>query len=134
MLRQSPNPSAANRVAAGLGDGSVNNRMFMTGQSVPAAAAIATSIAGVTTGSTSLGNAVANAVSKIAGAWGGGSMLGALNAGSVVTTAVGMPAGITTLFVGTSTNASGAHLNGHIRRVRYWPLALAPADLQAVTA
>jgi hypothetical protein len=60
-------------------------------------------------------------------------MLGALNAGSVVTTAVGMPAGITTLFVGTSTNASGAHLNGHIRRVRYWPLALAPADLQAVT-
>jgi hypothetical protein len=135
MLRQSPNPSTGGRHAVGLGDGTLNNRMVLIGQNASSAAATTqTTVASSSTVPSSLGSPVANAVSKLAAAWGGGSVLGALNGGSVLTTAVGMPAGITTLFIGTSYTGVNTHLNGHVRRVRYWPLALAPADLQAVTA
>jgi hypothetical protein len=47
-------------------------------------------------------------------------------------TNAGLPSGIVTLWIGV-TNASTAYLNGHIRRLTYWPKRLANNVLQAIT-
>ena len=135
MVAQSPNPSAPNaRSPAALSDGTAANRLRLLGQ-VPASAnaALSTVIANVSTGGASLGNPAANAVAKIAGAWNGAVMAGALNGAATVSTAVGMPAGLTTLMVGNDFPGSVSYLNGWVRRVRYWNRALAAAELQSVT-
>jgi hypothetical protein len=99
---------------------------------------VITVISNTVTNGASLGVVTANAVNKVASAWGGGSVSGSLNGGAVQTSAVGIPAGVNVLTIGNVfpgvPAANSFALNGHVRRVRYWPLALAPADLQAVTA
>ena len=135
MLRQSSNPTAFTRHALVISDGSFVNRLNLIGQNTVTATAL-TAIASTPTSTPALGNVTANAVMKLAAAWGGGSMMGCLNGGTVAPVAVGMPAGLSEMAIGVVYPGSGpgSALHGHIRRVRYWPLALAPADLQAVTA
>ena len=133
MLRQSPNPSGGLRFATVINDGGATNRIALIAQTASSATSlVSTVVASATSNTPGLGAGSANAVTKLAGAWGGGSASGALNGGSVQTVAVGVPSGLTTLAIGQ--NSVGLYVNGHIRRVRYWNQALAPADLQAVTA
>ena len=135
MVAQSPNPSATLvRDACALSDGTASNRLILRGENIGAnTGAFATSIAGVNTSSAALGNVVANGVSKIAAAWNGTIAAGSLNSSAVASYAVGMPAGLTTLTLGNDYAGAPAYLNGHIRRVRYWPRALNADELQSVT-
>ena len=135
MVAQSPNPSATLvRDACALSDASANNRLMLRAQIVSAGtAAFGTSIAGTTTASASLGATTAGAIAKVGAAWNGATGVGALNGGSAVSYAVGMPATLTTLTMGNDYSGAAAYLNGWLRRVRYWSRALSAAELQSVT-
>lgn len=75
---------------------------------------------------------VANTVYRIATAYKVNDCAGVVNGGLVTTdTAVSLSSGITTLAIGN--RVSGAFLNGHIRRLVYFPRRLTNTELQAIT-
>jgi hypothetical protein len=131
-----PNPTTASRDVCVLSDGTPSNRLGLRGLSGSLNTTLFYStVAGTSVSSVPMGNVVASrTVTKTAAAWDGVTPRGSLNGAAVVGYSQGMPSGINTLVVGNVLLSSTQTLNGHIRRVRYWPLALAPADLQAVTA
>jgi hypothetical protein len=73
-------------------------------------------------------------VGKVAGAYKVNDIAASLNGGAVATdTSAVIPTGINQLRLGASWNGDGP-LNGHIRRITYYPRRLSNAELQAITA
>jgi hypothetical protein len=134
-VAQSPNPSLlSSRSPAGISVGTDVNVIRLWAQlSNSANSAISTAIAGVNTNSPALGATTANAIMKLAGAWSGTTMAGSLNGAAPLSAAVGMPAGLNTLTLGTTSPGSTNYLNDHLRQVSYWPRVLSDAELRQVT-
>jgi hypothetical protein len=65
-----------------------------------------------------------------------GTYMSSLNGAAlfVSTTGIVMPAGVTQLALGQYVGGNILQLNGHIRRVRYWPRALTSIQLQSATS
>ena len=77
---------------------------------------------------------VANTNYRIAGAYKSGDHAGSLNGAAAATSsATGMPTGITHLNIGSSDNGAGSFINGHIRKIAYWPKRLTNTLLQQLT-
>ena len=121
------------REVCGLNDGTATNRLVLRGQGSGAAtyANFFSTVAGTNVLSAALGTAVADAVSKIAAAWDGSTPRGVLNGGAPISYSQALPGGINTLTLGG--NSPGAATGVHLRRVAYWPRALANVELQQVT-
>jgi len=82
----------------------------------------------------SLGNAAsANTVYKAAYRFKANDFAGTINGGTVQTDTSGtVPSSLTKLWLGNNPNSD--YLNGHLRRVAFYPRALTAAELQALTA
>jgi hypothetical protein len=82
----------------------------------------------------SAGTLVPAAVSKIAGAYAADNFARSYNGTAALTDASGtVPAVLTQAVIGKLASTVG-QLNGHIRRVAYYPRRLANSELQAITA
>jgi hypothetical protein len=80
-----------------------------------------------------LGTLTVNPPFKMAGAYKVNDFAGVLNGGTVQTDTSGtVPSSIAQL--GLGTRLGGVYMNGHIRSVRYYPVRLSNAQLQALTA
>ena len=73
----------------------------------------------------------AGALSKVAGAYKANDFAVCLNGGAVATDTSGSIPTVTTLLLGH--HVDGVYLNGHIRRIAYYPARLINAQLQALT-
>lgn len=136
IMPQSTNLSASNtRTAVSISDGSTSNIIRVMAFLSATYAGLETTLASTPANGSSLGQVVGGGLSRIAGAWDGASMYGCLNGDTPTTDAAGMPSGLNVLTIGTSTIASGSlgRINGWARRVRYWPRALASAELVSNT-
>jgi hypothetical protein len=89
---------------------------------------------GVAQADFSLGNATsANTVYKAAYRFKANDFAGTINGGTVQTDTSGtVPSSLTKLWLGNNPNSD--YLNGHLRRVAFYPRALTAAELQAITA
>jgi hypothetical protein len=77
-----------------------------------------------------LGTLTLNSVFKMTGAYKLDSFAGAINGGSAVTDIVGtIPTGIVQLGIGN--RLSGPYMNGHARKVAFWPQRLINAETQS---
>jgi hypothetical protein len=82
----------------------------------------------------STGTLIPTAVSKIAGAYAANDFARSYNGTTATTDASGtVPTGLTQADIGKLTTVVG-QLNGHIRRIAYWPRRLTNAELQGVTS
>lgn len=79
-----------------------------------------------------LAAATANAVTKIANSYDGTGTSGVLNGTAVVTAGAWTPNNLDRIFLGHRNAVS--QLNGHIRRLNYYPTRLSSATLQALTS
>jgi hypothetical protein len=76
----------------------------------------------------------ANTTYKIAAAFKNGDQAGSRDGASAGTsTAATIPSSLAYLFIGNTTAASANSLNGHIRKVAYWPKRLTNTLLQQLT-
>jgi hypothetical protein len=89
---------------------------------------------GVAQADFSLGNATsANTVYKAAYRFKANDFAGTINGGTVQTDTSGtVPSSLTKLWLGNNPNSD--YLNGHLRRVAFYPRALTSSELQAITA
>jgi hypothetical protein len=93
-----------------------------------------TTAGGVAQADFSLGNAAsANTVYKAAYRFKANDFAGTINGGAVQTDTSGtLPSSLTKLWLGNNPNSD--YLNGHLRRVAFYPRALTASELQALTA
>jgi hypothetical protein len=77
-----------------------------------------------------------NTTYKTAGAYKASDFAATANGGAVVTDTTGtVPSSMVSLAIGSGSSATGAlSWNGHIRSIRYYPVRLSNAQLQALTA
>jgi len=88
---------------------------------------------GTTQANLDLGSMTAGQTVNIAGAYKANDFAGVLNGGTVQTDVSGsIPSGINTLGIGQ--RLGGTYLNGHLRRITYYPIKLSSAQLQALTS
>lgn len=128
--------AATAKVAVYLGDGTQNNRVFNYFSAVTPASVI-------TTGGVSQASFVFSAPSqessggyrnKQAVAYKTNDSAGSANGAAVVTSlSVAVPA-MNQAVIGAYATAGAAALNGHIKRIVYYPRRLTDAELQALTA
>jgi len=122
--------TGATRGLASLNDGSGSNvtQLFLTSSDAPRLE--------VYNGATQA-NLTASAVTpttafKVAGAYKANDFALCSNGGAVGTDTSGAVPTVTQLSIG-AINGATSPLNGHIRRITYWPTRLANAELQAIT-
>ena len=122
--------TGATRGLASLNDGSGSNvtQLFLTSSDAPRLE--------VYNGATQA-NLTASAVTpttafKVAGAYKANDFALCSNGGAVGTDTSGAVPAVTQLSIG-AINGATSPLNGHIRRITYWPTRLANAELQAIT-
>lgn len=87
-------------------------------------------LSGTPISATTSNSTTQNTVFKGASAYSASGVSGALNGGAVVNSAVGTPPVVVRMELGLFDG----YLNGHIRRIRYYPMRLSNAQLQALTA
>lgn len=86
---------------------------------------------GVTQADITLGTVAAGTFYKVAVSWSANDIAGSLSGGAVVTdTSATLP---TVSRMRLGSNQAGDYLNGHIKRVTYWPTAFSDANLQSVS-
>lgn len=82
-----------------------------------------------TSASLDLGTLTLNTVFNMAGTYKVDSFAGALNGGTVQTDSTGtIP---TVSLMGIGNRLSGPYMNGHVRKIQYWPQRLLNAEVQA---
>lgn len=84
--------------------------------------------------SVTLGTLSLNAAAKVALAYNGSANGAVLNGGSVSSVGTTVSAAATKLSIGASFNGTANKLNGHLRRIAYYPRRLTNAEIQALTA
>lgn len=84
--------------------------------------------------SANLGAVSLNTAAKVALAYNGSANGAVLNGGSVSSVGTTVSAAATKLSIGASFNGTSNKLNGHLRRIAYYPRRLTNAELQALTA
>ena len=115
-----------------LNDGTASNRAYLFLGGGTAAPSFVVTSAGAA--QANIGNSAisANTTAKTAGAYAVNDFAIATNAGTVATDASGaLPVGLSKLDLGGFL--SGTFLNGHLRRITYYPRRLTNAELQTLT-
>ena len=122
-------------IAASIDDGSNNNRItaFQGGSAVSATVNVRSASVSATIGDS--GVDFSASVVKLAGAFSGTSVSVTANSGSVIAgTTNGMPSGLTTMRLGGTNSLYLNALNGHLRRITYYPRRLSNAELVSITS
>ena len=115
-----------------LNDGTASNRAYLFLGGGTAAPSFVVTSAGVAQASINNSAISANTTAKTAGAYAVNDFAVATNAGTVATDASGaLPVGLSKLELGSFLN--GTFLNGHLRRITYYPRRLTNAELQTLT-
>jgi hypothetical protein len=115
-----------------LNDGTASNRAYLFLGGGTAAPSFVVTSAGVAQASINNSAISANTTAKTAGAYAVNDFAIATNAGTVATDASGaLPVGLSKLDLGGFL--SGTFLNGHLRRITYYPRRLTNAELQTLT-
>ena len=109
----------------------VSNRIGLFKLSVSGNASLAVLVGGATQASTN--NGAWTVSGKLAGAYKLDDFASAFNGGTVATDTSGSIPVVNQLTFGRRQDG-GVYLNGHLRRISYWPRRLANAELQGVTA
>jgi hypothetical protein len=115
-----------------VSDGTNNNRVYgnLASTNIPF---IFIAVGGATQANLNTGTAVTNnTVAKVATAYKTNDFAAVLNAGTVATDTSGTVPTVDRLNIGNLNNFS--QLNGHMRTLRYYPVRLSDAQLQALTA
>jgi hypothetical protein len=114
-----------------LDDGTANNRVPL--RIITAAIGSASVVAGAgTTQPIAAGTVTANTALKGAYSAGAGALTAAFAGGVSAPGSGALPAGLTTLRIGTNA-FGGGYLDGWVRRVRYYARPLSNSELQTVT-
>jgi hypothetical protein len=116
-----------------LDDGTTNNAMLMFLDSAGNQLSYA-AVGGVVQENVGFVSPLFGTAQKQATSYGGGGWRSCLRGGAPLTgsgSSTTLPA--TVLGIGHDNAAIAWFLNGYIRRVRYWPRAMSPAELQANT-
>lgn len=134
MVGQKVAPSPPARDALSLSDGTLNNRLTLRGMNAAGGAPIVGgTISSASTFTSGLGPIWPNAVEKLAAAYNGTTVTGALNGIPGAALAFGMPAGLSVWTFGYDVLGTASYLNGWVRRTRYWPRALSGNELRQIT-
>ena len=82
------------------------------------------------------GNYTANTTARLAFAYASANYASSLNGAAAVTatTAGALPSSLAKMFIGSLSGISGQQINGHIRRITYYPRRLSNAELQWITS
>ena len=115
-----------------LNDGTASNRTYLfLGGGTAAPSLVVTSVGSA---QANIGNSAisANTITKTAGTYAVNDFAVATNAGTVATDLLGsLPVGLDRLEIGSFL--LGTFLNGHLRRITYYPQRLTNAQLQSIT-
>ena len=129
-------PSGVNYLLASLGNGTANDRFTLCGAANGTTQAQATVVTGgsFVANFTLMGVIAINAEVRVALAAQANNFAGVGNGGAALQTDVtgAMPAAATTLYIGGS-HAPPEVLNGHIKRLTYFPTRRTDADLQVLS-
>jgi hypothetical protein len=125
-------PTGAFPAYADINNGTTNERIALSSNQFANHRVTVRNTAGVIFDANAGGSIVANVTSKWAVAAKSGDFSSAYNGiAGAVSSATGMPAGLTTLRIGSAAGANQA--SGWIRRITYYPRRLSNAELQAIT-
>lgn len=124
--------SASLGMIAELGDGGYNNRIGTFGDQF-AASAFIVDTGGVRQATLLPGSFTFNTPFRVAATYKVNDFAASQNGATAVTDTSGTIPTVTTLFLGYQ-GGGGGFLNGHIRRLAYYPRRLTNAELQALTA
>lgn len=82
------------------------------------------------------GNYTANTTARLAFAYASANYASSLNGAAAVTatTAGALPSSLAKMFIGSLSGISGQQINGHIRRITYFPRRLSNTELQWITS
>jgi len=120
-------------ISVEIGDGTINNRI-VTGQFI--AGAVRSLL--VNTGNVvqALLDNSANPLllTKSAGSYKFNDFFGAVNGGTVLTDTVGLVPLVDRVTIGNNTATANQNLNGRIRKIAYYPIALTSTQIQALTS
>jgi hypothetical protein len=112
---------------AGIGDSNINNGTWLTNTGFTrAGGGSAAAVGTVTAGASNKMCGTINNATSVGVCLNGGATGSAANSSAAQTTA-------TYLSVGMGPWAFDHVINGHVRRIRYWPRVLSAAELQSVT-
>ncbi|QQE90279.1 phage head spike fiber domain-containing protein [Azotobacter chroococcum] len=136
LVAEFSSASAASTTApssvVGLDDGTTSNRMYLRSMSGNAQQVVVTSSTTVVL--SGLGAVVAGTIYRIAGAFKLNDFAAALNGATPVTDNAGVMPAVTTLQIGQRGGVGADSVNGHIRRIRYYPIRLSNTELQELSA
>jgi hypothetical protein len=113
-----------------ISDGTTANRIILQPNNNGHTALVSSSSSQA---SLDLGTTTVNAFSKIAFAYADNDFAGSKDGGSVVTDSSGSVGLYPQLHIGGNYDGSGAELNGHLKKLVYYPERLSNAELQALT-
>lgn len=120
---------------SGLSDGTTSNRFGTYATSTSNAVFSYMLVGGSLQASLSTASAAANAaVFKSGFAYKANDFAASVNGGAALTDTSGSIATVDRLLIGSIYNVNFNQLNGHIRRITYYPRRLSNAELQAITA
>ncbi len=135
VVEADANDSATNKPLLGASDGTTSNRLLAyvngAGSNHPSFLVTSGGVAQAATTSATVAN---GAIFKFACAYKANDFASSLNGAAAVADVSGtVPTGLVQLEIGRF-GVSGTHLNGHIRRLTYYPARLSNALLQSLTA
>jgi hypothetical protein len=120
---------------ASIDDGTGNNRITLQQSGATTSLTLNVRTASIATTIADSGVDLSSIPRKIAGSYSGTSVVVSVNGNAAITgTSNGVPSGLTNMKLGSAVAGYLSGLNGHLRRVTFYPRALSAAELQAITA
>lgn len=107
--------------ADGASSGTIQPGLYVTDASVPQVAIVA-------------GTGTVNSLNKIAAAYKANDFAASFNGAAAVPDTSGTVPVVNLAYIGVGATGTSGHINGHIRRITYYPRRLSNAELQAITA